>query len=179
MQQIFNFLAVFRRERRAGDLVFAIGFLFLAMVLAVALPWQARFLGNKSIVSEPGFWPLVGVAMMVFFGAIHFIGTWNAPRLPGRWSEVINWGRSAEYVAWFIVYVLAVPVIGYLPASVSFAVLLCLRLGYRRVGTLAAAAGFAVVVVLVFKAGLGVGIPAGAIYHALPEGIRTFVMVNF
>ena len=178
MRYVFSYIKMFRRERRPGDLVFACGFLIVALALAVALPTQARFLGNKDLVAEPGFWPLVGVVMMVVFGAIHFVGTLNAPRLAGRGKEVILWLRSLEFVGWFFVYVMVVPVIGYLPASVIFALLLCLRLGYRSFAVLAIACIFAVAVVLVFKAGLGVRIPGGAIYQYLPEGLRTFFVVN-
>jgi hypothetical protein len=179
MKPILNFLKLFRRERRPGDLVFACGFLFVALCLAVSLPWQARFLGNKTFVSEPGFWPLIGVSLMVFFGLIHFISTWNAPRLSGRGREVLTWVKSAEYVVWFIAFVMVVPVVGYLPSALVFALLLCLRLGYRSAITLGAALIFAFVVVVVFKAGLGVKIPAGAAYEYLPDSIRTFFMVNF
>ena len=117
--------------------------------------------------------------MMVVFGAIHFVCTWNAPRLPGRLKEVIVWARSLEFVVWFIVYVTAVPVIGYLPATLLFALLLTFRAGYRSLQMLGAAAGLALVTVLVFKTGLGVKLPAGAVYQYLPDGIRSFVMVNF
>ncbi|QFT61174.1 Tripartite tricarboxylate transporter TctB family protein (plasmid) [Sulfitobacter sp. THAF37] len=179
MQRVLNFLALFRRERRPGDLIFAAGFLVLALACLVAVPWQAQFLGKKSLVEEPGFWPSVGVGMMVVFGAIHFVCTWNAPRLPGRLQEVILWLRSVEFVLWFSVYVGAVPVIGYLPATLLFAVLLSIRAGYRSVRMLTSAAGLALATVLVFKAGLGVRLPAGAVYQYLPDGIRSFVMVNF
>lgn len=179
MQRVLNFLALFRRERRPGDLIFAAGFLVIALACLMALPWQAQFLGRKSLVEEPGFWPSVGVGMMVVFGLIHFICTWNAPRLPGRLQEVILWARSIEFVAWFIVYVVAVPVIGYLPATLLFAVLLSIRAGYRSARMLASAAGLALVTVGVFKAGLGVKLPTGEVYQYLPDSIRTFVMVNF
>lgn len=179
MQRVLNFLALFRRERRPGDLVFAFGFFLFAMICAVALPSQAKFLGNKVLVSEPGFWPMVGVTMMVFFGALHLLSTWNAPRLPGRLTEVLHWVRSIEFVAWFIAYVMAVPIIGYLASTMVFALLLTFRLGYRKLPVLGAALLFAFVVVVVFKSGLGVKIPAGAIYQYLPDSIRTFVMVNF
>lgn len=179
MRYIFSYIKMFRRDRRPGDLVFAFGFLAVAVALAAVLPSQARFLGNKDLVAEPGFWPLVGVLMMVLFGGIHFAGTWNAPRLAGRGKEVILWLKSLEFVGWFIVYVMAVPAIGYLPASILFATLLCVRLGCRRLPMLGATCVFAIAVVLVFKAGLGVRIPGGAIYQYLPEGLRTFFVVNF
>ncbi|MCB1356667.1 MAG: tripartite tricarboxylate transporter TctB family protein [Maritimibacter sp.] len=178
MKRVFTYLAMFRRERRPGDLVFAIGFFAVALAAAAVLPAQAAFLPDRMLVSQPGFWPAVGVAMMVVFGAAHLLSTVNAPRLPGRLREVMAWGRSLEFVAWFVVYVLIVPLIGYLPATLLFALLLGLRLGYRSPRGLLASALFAVAVVLVFRAGLGVRIPAGEIYQFLPPSIRSFAMTN-
>lgn len=179
MRTVLNFLALFRRERRPGDLVFATGFFLAAVLAAILLPDQAKFLGNKSFVAEPGFWPMIGVAMMVGFGGLHLLSTYNAPRLPGRAQEVFMWARSLEFALWFILYVLAVPKLGYLPSTLLLAVLLALRLGYRSATALCCAAAFGLGVVLVFKTGLGVRLPAGQIYSYLPDGIRNFVMVNF
>jgi hypothetical protein len=179
MQKVLNFLAMFRRERRPGDLVFALAFFLFSLVVAAMLPWQAKFLGNKTLVAEPGFWPLVGTVMMVGFGGFHLLSTYNSPRLSGRLREVLFWVRALEFVVWFAAYVLAVPKIGYLPATVLLALLLSFRLGYRSGLWALGAAGFATSVVLVFKAGLGVKLPAGEIYQYLPDSIRTFVMVNF
>ncbi|WP_422367471.1 tripartite tricarboxylate transporter TctB family protein [Pelagibius sp.] len=178
MNRVFNFLALFRRERRPGDMVFAIGFFLIAVAAAVVLPQQAKFLPGKALVSQPGFWPAIGVGMMVTFGAAHLLSTWNAPRLPGRLREVLVWARALEFVAWFVAYVLIVPVVGYLPATLILALGLGMRLGYRSPRSLVAAALFAVVVVLVFRTGLGVRIPAGALYDYLPAPIRSFAIIN-
>lgn len=179
MQIVLSYLTLFRLERRAGDLLFAIAFVVFSVCVAASLPSQAQFLGNKTLVAEPGFWPLVGVLMMVGFGIVHLLGTYNAPRLPGRLKEALFWLRSLEYVGWFISYVLIVPIIGYLPATIVLTLLLTLRLGYRSAGILCCAVLFGVTVVLVFKTGLGVRLPAGQIYQYLPDSIRSFVMVNF
>lgn len=167
------------RERKPGDLVFAAAFLVLALALAAALPWQAPFVAKTKLVAQPAFWPMIGVAMMVVFGAIHFISTYRSPRLPGRLREVFLWLRSIEFVGWFFAYVLIIPIIGYLPATLLFMPLLCLRLGYRSVPLFASAVLFAFAVVLVFKTGLGVALPAGQIYDHLPAGMRNFFIVNF
>jgi hypothetical protein len=178
MKQLLNFLAMFRRERRPGDLVFATGFFLTAVAAMLVLPEQAKFLPGRALMTQPGFWPTVGVCMMVVFGAAHLLLTFNAPRLPGRLQEVLVWGRSLEFVAWFVVYVLLVPVIGYFPSTLILALLLGYRLGYRSPRALLAAAVFAISVVLVFRAGLGVRIPAGEIYQYLPPAIRNFAVMN-
>lgn len=178
MNRVINFIAMFRRERRPGDLVFATGFFLIALAAALVLPDQAKFLPGKALVAQPGFWPSVGVGMMVVFGAAHLLSTWNAPRLPGRLREVLVWTRSLEFVAWFTVYVLIVPIVGYLPATVALALSLALRLGYRSRRALVSTVLFAVAVVLIFRAGLGVRIPAGALYEYLPDAIRPFALIN-
>ena len=179
MKQMFSFLAMFRRDRRPGDLVFAVGFFVFAVAVVLVLPQQATFLPGRALITQPGFWPAIGAAMMLLFGAVHLLGTLNAPRLPGPLREVMVWARSLEFVVWFILYVLAVPRLGYLPSTVLLAVLLGARLGYRSPRTLAASVLFAVAVVLVFRTGLGVRVPAGAIYSHLPDAIRTFAMTHF
>ncbi|MFD1344066.1 tripartite tricarboxylate transporter TctB family protein [Litorisediminicola beolgyonensis] len=178
MNRVFTFLAMFRRERQPGDLVFAVGFFLVALVAALVLPAQAKFLPGKTLVAQPGFWPAVGVGMMVVFGAVHLLATVNAPRLPGRLKEVLVWARSLEFVAWFTAYVLSVPILGYLPATLALALGLALRLGYRSARALGSAALFALAVVLIFRTGLGVRIPAGALYDHLPDGLRAFALVN-
>lgn len=177
MQRILSFLTLFRRERRPGDLVYAVASFVAALMLIAMLPSQVKFLDRGDLVAQPGFWPLVGVMMMVGFGAVQLAMTFAAPRLPGRWQEVWFWIRSLEYVAWFTLYVILVPVLGYLPSTVIFALIMVFRLGYRSPGAFAAAAGLGVLIVVIFKAGLGVHIPAGQIYQYLPTSLRTFFMV--
>ncbi|WP_127104677.1 tripartite tricarboxylate transporter TctB family protein [Pararhodobacter zhoushanensis] len=176
MQRVLSFLEMFRRSRRPGDLIFALGFVALSAVLAALLPWQVRWLPRLPAPAQPAFWPTIGVAMMLGFGLLHLAATWVSPRLAGRREEVLLWLRSLEYVGWFVAYVVIVPLLGYLPATVLFAMTLSWRLGYRTGRTLGLAALFGLGTVLVFKAGLGVRIPAGALYSGLPDSIRSFAM---
>lgn len=169
----------FKRERRPGDLVFAVLFVIIALALTAALPAQAKFVQGMKFIAQPAFWPVVGVSMMLGFGSIHIVSSLLSPRTIGRLREVSLWIRSLEYVVWFYVYVITIPVLGYLPSTLIFVVSLCLRLGYRSAAVLSAGAVFSVAVVLVFKAGLGVALPAGEIYNNLPDGIRNFMMRNF
>lgn len=170
---------MFKRERRPGDLVFAIAFVAIALALAFALPTQAPFLADTKFVAQPGFWPLVAVTMMVVFGAINLLTSINSPRIFGRAREVWFWLRSLEFVGWFYLYVLVIPLLGYLPTSVLFVPLLCFRLGYRSKAILGHGVLFAIAVVLIFKTGLGVALPAGQIYNLLPDAMRNFFIVYF
>ncbi|NIY78160.1 tripartite tricarboxylate transporter TctB family protein [Celeribacter sp. HF31] len=168
-----------RRERRPGDLVFATAFMAFSLATLVLLPVQTTWVANTVLFAQPAFWPAVGVVMMVGFGAVHLMSSLVSARQEGRGAEVVYWLRSLEFVAWFLCYVWLVPVIGYLPATMLFAVLLTRRLGYRSAKSVFWAAAFGFAVVAVFKAGLQVKVPAGALYAYLPESIRTFMMVNF
>ena len=78
-----------------------------------------------------------------------------------------------------MVYVFAVPQIGYLLATVIFVTLMALRVGYRGPRMLGIAAATGLGIVLIFKTALSVKIPGGAVYEHLPDALRNFMIVNF
>ncbi|ASM71395.1 MULTISPECIES: tripartite tricarboxylate transporter TctB family protein [Roseobacteraceae] len=170
---------LFKRYRRPGDVVFAWVFLLFSVFLLTQLDTQSPWKQGGKIFSQPAFWPTVSIYLMVFFSALHLLSSVLSPRLHGRWGEVWQWVRTLEYAGWFMAYVLSVPVAGYLPCTVVFAVLLALRAGYRQLGTLAGAAVMGVVIVVAFKAFLQVKIPGGAVYEYLPTGLRAFMLTYF
>ena len=163
---------------RPGGLVFIAIFLLFALFLLSQLGAETKFSAKGQLFAQPRFWPAVGLIAMVAFGAAHFFFAWAA-RTGGEVREVAFWLRSIEYLAWFMVYVAVVPVIGYLAATLLFTVLLAFRQGYRGAGHLGAAAALGLAIVLVFKTGLAVKIPGGAVYEYLPSGLRSFMIVNF
>lgn len=116
---------------------------------------------------------------MVLFSSLHLISSLVSPKLDGRWREVGFWLRSVEFAGWFLIYVIIVPQLGYLPTTVLFTVALSLRLGYRGLTYLGSAALFAAVVVIVFKSLLQVKVPGGAAYELLPTAMRSFFLTYF
>lgn len=76
-------------------------------------------------------------------------------------------------------YVAVVPVLGYLATTIAFTTSLAFRQGYRGVKSLGAAALLGLTIVLVFKTGLSVKIPGGAVYEHLHGPLRNFMIVNF
>lgn len=173
-----TFQDLFRRYRRPGDLVFALGFFAFAVFLLVNLPMQVTWVDRTQIAAQPGFWPVIAVGAMALFSLLHLLGALVSDRIPGRLAETLYWLRSLEYAGWFLVYVALVPRLGYLLSSVLFASALTFRLGYRSVRGVAAAAVFAVAVVVIFKGLLQVKLPAGDIYRLLPPGeLRSFLMI--
>ena len=167
---------LFGRERKPADLVFAIVFVLFAIFLLVQLTGQTKWLSSKSLFAQPRFWPAVGVIGMTVFGLLHLLGSVLSPKEPGRVRELMFWALSLEYVAWFLLYVFLVPLAGYLPMTVLFAVLLVYRVGYRGKPAIIAAVLSALLIVLVFRVLLQVKIPGGAIYEYLPETIRVFML---
>ncbi|WP_331460027.1 tripartite tricarboxylate transporter TctB family protein [Cochlodiniinecator piscidefendens] len=173
-----TFQELFKRDRRPGDLVFAWMFLFFCGFLLINLGGQVQWGMRGSLVAQPAFWPTISVVGMSFFAVMHLIGSLSSPRIPGRMKEFRFWLRSLEYVVYFLAYVSMVPIIGYLLGTLIFALFLTFRLGYRRPTAFCVTAVFAVAVVLIFRAGLRVKIPAGQIYEHLPDAIRSFAMIN-
>jgi hypothetical protein len=170
---------LFKRYRRPGDLVFAVTFLALSVLLLSQLGNQTQWVARTKLFSQPSFWPAVSLALMTLFAILHFIGSILSPRIDGRWIEVGFWVRSLEYAFWFMAYVLIVPLLGYLPSTIIFTVILTLRAGYRGTRYLVAAAiaGFGIVVV--FKSFLQVKVPGGQLYEMLPDGMRAFMLTYF
>jgi hypothetical protein len=164
--------------RKPGEILFSALMIILGGLLLAALPWQTSWIDGRGFAAQPRFWPALSLAGLILFGACHFGVRQNVTRTPGRWKEGLNWILSLEYVAYYMVYVWAIPKIGYLLATLLFCVLLTYRVGYRG-RALWIAGVFALFVVLTFKTGFNVKIPAGAIYDFAPEGLRYFLIRYF
>lgn len=177
MSRVKTLQALFKRYRRPGDIVFAWVLLIVSVGLLSQLWDQTTWRNGNPLFAQPRFWPGVSLAGMAIFSAFHLLGSALSERIAGRWSEVWLWLCSLEYAGWFIVYALVVPITGYMPTTVVFAVCLALRVGYRSGKVLAAAAASAVVIVVLFKSLLQVRLPAGEIYQYLPDGIRQFFLI--
>ena len=119
---------------------------------------------------------------MVIFGAGELVVSLRRFRHQATGSvpaELFDWVKAIEFAGWFLVYVLLVPIIGYLLSTLLFCVLLTWRLGYRSGSHLGAAAITGATVVLIFKSMLSVKIPGGQVYEALPATLRNFMILNF
>ncbi len=162
---------------RRGQLVFALAFVALAALLLSQITGQTRWVEKTKFVAQPRFWPAVGLGGMVLMGGLHlYLLPW---RRVSRYDmrEVRNWGKVLEYVLWFMAYVLAVPVLGYLPVTLAFVPALSWRMGYRSRLMMGLSLGFALLTVVLFKGLLGVKIPGGAIYEYLPGALRSFFIL--
>ena len=137
---------------------------------------RARIVARLGDPSSPR---AVSLIAMTTFAAFHLLGSALSDRIDGRWREVWHWIKSVEYAGWFIAYAATVPYTGYLLTTVTFAVLLALRVGYRSAKMIGAAVISSFIVVLLFKTLLKVNLPAGQIYEALPDGLRQIMLTYF
>ncbi|MEL7117761.1 MAG: tripartite tricarboxylate transporter TctB family protein, partial [Pseudomonadota bacterium] len=96
-------------QARPGATFFVMAFLACAVVLLLNLEAQTKFSSRGSIVAQPRFWPAVGVIGMVGFGMLHLFFAAKGRSEFGSYREVITWVRALEFLAWFMVYVFAVP----------------------------------------------------------------------
>lgn len=167
----------FDESPHAGGLAFALIFVAFSAFLLSQLGAETKPSPGSQIFTRPSFWPAVGVIGMVSFGALHLVAQRNSRR--GGAKEAFVWLQAFEFLLWFMAYVWIVPLIGYLVATLAFAATLAARVGYRTVRPLACAVVTGFCVVLIFKTFLSVKIPGGAIYDALPGGLRNFMTVNF
>jgi len=166
------------KTRTAGQVVFAVAFFAISLFLLSQLGNQTEWNENaRNIAAQPRLWPAIALTIMVIGFAFHW--QMMKRRKPNRldWIEVRRWAEPLEYLLWFLVYVFAVPRLGFLPMSLLLACALTWRLGYRNKGAMWAATGFAIAVTALFKGLLGVNIPGGQIYEFLPGSVRTFFLV--
>ena len=169
--------SVFQRQRRPGDLVFAVFFLALSVFLLSQLGNESQWIKGTKTFAQPMFWPAVSLIGMTFFAGCHCLGAYLSAKSSGRLTETLFWVRSVEYALWFMVYVWLVPKLGYLLSTIIFANFLVLRVGYRKKNYFISATVMAVVIVVAFKGFLSVKIPGGLIYEYLPQGIRNFMLL--
>ncbi|MFT6301516.1 MAG: hypothetical protein ACI9XK_004277 [Granulosicoccus sp.] len=163
---------------RPGQVLFAVLIVLTSVFLLMQLSAETKFSTGKQLFSQPRFWPGVATIGMLFFGVGHLL-TVISTKQEGTMGEFLVWLRALEYLAWFMAYVLVVPYMGYLPATVLFTCSLALRQGYLTKKHLLTAALLGVCIVLIFKTGLAVKIPGGELYEFLPDNIRNFMIVNF
>jgi hypothetical protein len=169
---------VFPHGRKPGELLFCAAFLIFAAGLLSIMGWQTSWIDGRGLAAQPRLWPSISLGGMALFGGVLWLRTRRLARTPGRWREAGLWLRSLEFVGWYVLYVVAIPIVGYLLSTIVFCVLLTLRLGYRSRLSVLSALGFALFVVLTFKTAFNVKIPAGAIYDIAPDGLR-YILIRY
>ena len=159
-----------------GAFSFALLFFVSTLFLLLNIDEQTRWVPGKALTSQPRFWPALTLGITVFFSLIHLLTTMvNRPVFDGG-REWFKWIRTIEFALWFAAYSALVPVLGYLIATLLTCVLLSWRLGYRSRKHLLISFLSGFIIVLFFRALLGIHIPGGALYQSLPQPLSNFMM---
>ena len=173
-------------RRRPGDLFFAAALYALALFLLSQLPEQTRWFNRVDLLLQPRFWPSVVLGALTLFSGLYLMQSWLARRNPDHLDtspvpagELLRWLRPLEYALYFVAYAASIPWLGYLLSTVLFMPLLGLRTGIRSLSGLGLLAGIGAGIVLVFKTGLEVRMPPGAVYDLFPPAVRNFLIRNF
>ncbi len=171
------------RKWNAAELFFAILLTAGAIMLLAMIGDQVKYFSSKPFFKQPGLWTSIGLIGMVLSGILYILGLWiSKSRLSvsdqSLSAELWLWVKSIEYLLWFMGYVLVVPWIGYLMASMALGVLLTIRLGYRKKKFYIAVITTTIAIVVIFKSLLLVKIPGGAVYELFPDSIRNFLILN-
>ena len=197
---------LFEVRRRPGDLFFAGVLFLLALFLLIRLPAETRWFSRVDLPLQPRFWPAVVLGAFAFFSGLHLMQSWlawrkTAPRSPATpveapaippsgiakrprprsppTGELLRWLRPLEFALYFVAYAASIPWLGYLLSTAAFMPLLGLRTGIRSPSGLGLLAGLGIGIVLVFKTGLEVRMPPGALYDLFPPQMRNFLIRNF
>ncbi|MAW51618.1 MAG: hypothetical protein CME01_02220 [Geminicoccus sp.] len=190
----FNVADLFKFSRGRGDLLFSA--LFLAAALFVALSffgesgWADRDLPQRRLgkmLKQPWVGPVIAVMILLPAALGNFALSLRRARLDRRKHrpnktryEVVQWLRAVEFVAYFIVYTRSIELIGYLFATIIFAVLMVFRLGYRSWRWLGITIAVSFVSVLFFRTMLQIKTPVNIwLYNQLPDGLERFMKVYF
>lgn len=132
----------------------------------------------------PALMPAIALGLLVVANAITLLRAGlelradppTAAEKSEAWARIIDWVKPLEFLGYFGAYLWAVGWIGYAPASLIFVQWLLFRTGLRTAKWRLAGVGFAVALVLVFRIGLGVWMPAPPLYDLLPDALRSYAI---
>lgn len=171
---------------RPGEVFFACCCFAAAVILLAFIGDQTRWFKGMAAALQPRFMPAVSLTLLCVFSGLFLAQALSARRragaaagLPVPGDELLMWLRPLEFGAYFTAYAWFITIAGYLAATVIFTVLMGVRMNYRRPRDMVLFAAGAVIIVLVFKTGLQVRLPSGAVYEHLPGGLGPFMMRNF
>lgn len=94
--------------------------------------------------------------------------------------EFSKYLAALEFVAYFVLYTMAVPWLGYLVSTVVLGLFLSCRLGYRSWRWILRSLLTSLAIVLVFRTLLNIKTPGSIwLYDQLPGGLRAFMLTHF
>jgi len=174
-------------QRQTGDSMFALIVFIFELFLLSQIGNQTKWIDGLKLIAQPRFWPGLSLAFMLLFsGGYLFLSVRDITQKKSNtrdaqiWQpkELLNWMRTLEYATYFLVYVIVVPILGYLPSTLIFSLLLTLRAGYRNKKFVFWSIASGILIVIVFKTFLQVKLPAGQVYDDFPE-IVAGIMIRY
>lgn len=190
----FNVAELFNFTRGRADVLFSLLFLAAALFLALSFigqsGWEDRDLPQRrlgKVLKQPWVGPMMALVILVPAALGNLaLSLRRALRdrrkhQPNRTLyEVMQWIRALEFIAYFIVYTRSIEIVGYLFATMIFAVLMTQRLGYRSWRWAGIALGASFVSVVFFRTLLQIKTPVNiGLYNQLPDALERFMKVNF
>ena len=190
----FKVADLFKFQRGRADLLFSALILGMALLLLLTFfdqsGWADRDLPQKrlgKVLKQPWIGPVIALLILVP-AALGNLGLSLRRALLDRRKhrpnktryEVVQWLRAIEFIVYFIIYTRSIEIVGYLIATVIFAMLMVLRLGYRSWRWVGIAAGVSFLSVVFFRTLLQIKTPVNIwLYNQLPEGLERFMKVYF
>ena len=172
-----------RSNYHAGDVAFAALLVLMGAFLLYLIPDQTKWFKSLPLLKQPRFWPAMAISGFTLFAVGYGLAVWFRVRreqasLHEEVDEMIEWVRPLEYVAYFLIYVFMVPIMGYLFATIAYFVLMTFKTGYRGKKMFTIAVLLAVFIVVLFKSLLQVKIGPGMWYDMLPQDMANFFIVD-
>lgn len=148
---------------------------------------EGRMKRLGTILKQSWVVPMLCLLILVPASLINLSGSWKDRQWRKRFMlpvdasyESYRYLAALEYVAYFVIYTISVPVLGYLIATVVLGTYLTWRLGYRSLRWLSIGFVSSFAVVLVFRTFLQIKTPVSIwLYDQLPESLRIFMLVYF
>lgn len=174
------------KSRPRGDLVFSALLFLFALFLISQLETEAKWIENLPLLKQPRFWPVLTLGGFLIFATGNLIQSILDARRNKRrhygyqylpWDELLTWVKPLEFASYFLLYVFAIPLIGYLLSTLLFCPLLTLRMGFKTKKFIIISLLAGLIIVVVFRTILSVKLPAGEIYNLFPDQIRNFLML--
>ena len=142
---------------------------------------------GKILFKAPWMMPLLFLALLIPAALFNLWNSYRAAHKRGKEKrpnrtmyEVSYWLRSLEYVGYFIIYTMLVPLLGYLASTMILVPALAFRQGYRTPRWILISLLSAFAIVLVFRTGLQIKTPNSIwLYNQLPLDIRAFMLTYF
>lgn len=151
----------------------------------VEIEGRAKRLG--SILKQSWVVPFLCLLILIPASIINLRASWKIRRWRQRFLlptdagyETSKYLAALEYLAYFILYTLSVPVLGYLISTIVMGVFLTWRLGYRTVKWLSTGLLSSFAIVVVFRSFLQIKTPVSIwLYDQLPAAARAFMLTYF